>query len=164
MPLPNALPTANWLALTSLLVLAAGWDLQQRRIPNRLLLGMAGAGLVLSALPQGPGLVRALAGGLCAGAAFLPLYLLRQMGAGDLKLMATVGLLVGMPRVAALCLSVAMAGGLLALFWLWRARHQQPVPSVVAARMPYAVAIALGSATHGLLVLPVPPVPSGLLF
>ena len=155
MPLPNALPTANWLALTSLLVLAAGWDLRQRRIPNRLLLGMAGAGLVLSALPQGPGLVRALAGGLCAGAAFLPLYLLRQMGGGDLKLMATAGLLVGMPRVPALCLSVAMAGGLLALLWRWHTRRlpKHPTPPA-AARMPYAVAVALGGATHGLLPLP----------
>ena len=162
-----SLPTLsvwNWTTLSCLLLLAVWQDLAHRRIPNPLLLCMAPAALVLAAMPQGVGMVSAVAAALVAFAAFMPLYLLRQMGAGDLKLMGTAGLLVGMPRVAALCLSVAMAGGLLALFWLWRAKRQQPLPSVVAARMPYAVAIALGSATHGLLALPFPPVPSGLLF
>ena len=93
---------------------------------------------------------------MVGGAAFAPLYLLRQMGAGDLKLMATAGLLVGMPRIAALCLSVAMAGGLLALYWLWHIRRQKRPLAASAQRMPYAVAIALGSVWHGLLTLPFP--------
>lgn len=147
------LVAASWLTLTLVLAWAVWQDLLHRRIPNRLLLGAAGLALVLAAWPSGQGLASALGGGLIGGAVFAPLYLLRQMGGGDLKLMATAGLLVGMPRIAALCLSVAMAGGLLALYWFWRARQgPQHARGDAFQRMPYAVAIALGSAGHGLLM------------
>ncbi len=150
------LPVWNWTTLSCLLLLAAWQDLVHRRIPNALLLCTASAALALAVMPQGIGLVSALAAALAAGVAFLPLYLLGQMGGGDIKLMATAGLLVGMPRAFALCLSVAMAGGLLALFWVWHTRRQQPTPARTVSRMPYAVAVALGSAWHGLLTLPFP--------
>ena len=155
MSLP-ALSVWNWTALSSLLLLAVWQDIAHRRIPNHLLLCTASAGLVLAAMPQGIGMVSALAAACAAGAVFAPMYLLRQMGGGDLKLMATAGLLVGMPRALALCLSVAMAGGLLALFWVWHTRRPQPSPARTVSRMPYAVAIALGSAWHGLVNLPFP--------
>ena len=155
MSLP-ALPVWNWTTLSLLLLLAVWQDLAHRRIHNPLLLCTASAALVLAAMPQGIGLVSALAAALAAGLAFLPLYLLGQMGAGDIKLMATAGLLVGMPRALALCLSVAMAGGLLALYWLWHTRRQSHPLALSARRMPYAVAVALGSAWHGLLTLPFP--------
>ena len=163
MSLP-ALSVWNWTALSSLLLLAVWQDIAHRRIPNHLLLCTASAGLVLAAMPQGIGMVSALAAACAAGAVFAPMYLLRQMGGGDLKLMATAGLLVGTPRVAALCLSVAMAGGLLSLYWLWRSRRLQPLSPAASGRMPYAVAIALGSAMHGLLDLPFPPALSGPFF
>ena len=155
MSLP-ALPVWNWTTLSLLLLLAVWQDLAHRRIPNPLLLCTASVALVLAAMPQGIGLVSALAAALVAGGAFLPLYLLGQMGAGDIKLMATAGLLVGMPRALALCLSVAMAGGLLALGWAWHTRKPQSASARTANRMPYAVAVALGSAWHGLLTLPFP--------
>ena len=148
------LPVWTWATLLVLLALAAWLDLIQRRIPNLLLLTGASAGALLALLPTGMGLVPALSGAVLAGAAFTPLYLMRQLGGGDLKLMSTAGLLVGMPRAMALCLSVAMAGGLLALFWLWPVRRQSPLRPPPFDRMPYALAIALGSATHGWLSLP----------
>lgn len=151
MSLP-ALSVWNWTILSSLLLLAVWQDLVHRRIPNLLVLCTACAALALAATPQGIGVFSAMTAALLAGAAFLPLYLLRQMGGGDLKLMATAGLLVGMPRVAALCLSVAMAGGLLALYWLWFARRQHPNALGAHQRMPYAVAIALGTGAHGQLL------------
>ena len=151
MSLP-ALSVWNWTILSSLLLLAVWQDLAHRRIPNLLVLCTACAALALAGTPQGIGVVSALVAALSAGAAFLPLYLLRQMGGGDLKLMATAGLLVGMPRVTALCLSVAMAGGLLALCWLWLGRRQGPSAAGVHQRMPYAVAIALGTGAHGQLL------------
>lgn len=147
---------ASWLTLAVVLTIATWHDVAYRRIPNLLLLPAACLALVLAIWPEGIGLGSALGGGLVGGAAFAPLYLLRQMGAGDLKLMATAGLLVGMPRIAALCLSVAMAGGLLALYWLWHIRRQKRPLAASVQRMPYAVAIALGSAWHGLLTLPFP--------
>ena len=155
MSLP-ALSVWNWTALSSLLLLAVWQDIAHRRIPNHLLLCTASAGLVLAAMPQGIGMVSALAAACAAGAVFAPMYLLRQMGGGDLKLMATAGLLVGTPRVAALCLSVAMAGGLLALYWFWHTHRQQRPLSPLSKRMPYALAVAIGTAGHGLLTLPFP--------
>ena len=156
MSLPS-LPIWTWTTLTVLLGTAVWQDLAYRRIPNRLLLWCAGAGLLLAVLPHGVGLGSALAAALLAGAAFAPLYLLGQMGGGDLKLISTAGLLVGMPRITALCLSVAMAGGLLALWWLWRARHRSgttDAPPSPVERMPYALAVGLGTAVHGLLAQP----------
>jgi len=144
----------TWAALTVLMGTAVWQDLVHRRIPNRLLLCSALAGLLLAAWPQGVGLGSALTAALLAGAACVPIYLIGLMGGGDLKLMVTAGLLVGMPRITALCLSVAMAGGLLALWWLWRRRHHARSPNTPQTpfeRMPYALAVALGTFTHGLL-------------
>lgn len=147
------LPLWTWAALSVLMGTAVWQDLVHRRIPNRLLLWASGTGLLLAAWPQGIGLGSALAAAILAGAAFAPMYLLGQMGGGDLKLIATAGLLVGMPRITALCLSVAMAGGLLALFWVKRVRRGSSTQALPAAfeRMPYALAVALGTAAHGLL-------------
>lgn len=143
------LPIWTWTALALLLTLSVWQDLVHRRIPNRLLLCFAAAGLVLAHAPSGIGLVSAVLAALTAAAVMSPMYLSGWVGGGDLKLMGTAGLLVGMPRVSALCLSVAMAGGLLAIYWRWRARQRTlPVP-VPHGRLPYAVAIALGTATHG---------------
>ena len=153
MALP-ALPLWNWTLLACLLLLAVWQDMAYRRIPNTLLLCTAPAALVLAAMPQGVGMGSAMGAAVLTLLAFMPLYLLRQMGAGDLKLMATAGLLVGMPRVAALCLSIAMAGGLLALGWRWLAPRAPGRTPVHWQRMPYALAIAAGSAAHSLLPSP----------
>ena len=141
--------TVEVLMLVALMVLSVWQDWRYRRIPNRLLQVFALMALMLSLLPSGLGLFSALGAAAVGAAAFSPMYLLRQMGAGDLKLMATTGLLVGMPGIAALCLSVAMAGGLLALYWLWLMPRQ--TANDRSSPMPYAVAIALGSAAHGML-------------
>lgn len=143
----------HWTLLLTLLSLAVVQDLAHRRIPNRLLWPTALVALTLALYTGGlrAGLVPALGAGVVVAAVFSPLYLLRQLGGGDLKLLATVGLLVGMPRVAALCLSVAMAGGLQALIWHWRG-----TASATTAPMPYALAVALGTAAHGWLPLTPP--------
>jgi prepilin peptidase CpaA len=136
------------ITLSLLLALATAHDLAQRRIPNRVLWPAALVAMVMAAAWGGiGGLASALGAGVVGAAVFAPLYLLGQMGGGDLKLLATVGLLVGLPRITAVCLAVAMAGGLLALCWLWRARTRPAGDAL--PRMPYALAVALGSATHG---------------
>jgi len=110
--------------------------------------------------------------GLATGfALLLPLYLLRATGAGDVKLMAMVGAFVGAPTVLAATLYTLLAGGLLSLvFMLGRGVAAQTLANVrflltdwaqragtgqgaglaplqtTAARLPYAVAIALGTA------------------
>lgn len=110
--------------------------------------------------------------GLATGfALLLPLYLLRATGAGDVKLMAMVGAFVGAPTVLAATLYTLLAGGLLSMvFMLGRGVAAQTLANVrflltdwaqragtgqgarlaplqtTAARLPYAVAIALGTA------------------
>lgn len=139
------------ITLLGLLSLALAHDLTQRRIPNHLLWPAALVALALALGTGGllgeHGLVSSMGAGAAVAAVFTPLYLLRQLGGGDLKLLATVGLLVGLSRVSALCLAVAMAGGLQALVWRWRQRAH-----AAHDRMPYALAVALGTAAHGALL------------
>lgn len=140
--------------LTILLSLAVWHDWHHRRIPNRLLQVFALMGFALSLSPSGLGLWSALPGALLGAGAFAPLYLAGQMGGGDIKLMATTGLLVGVERIAALCLAVALCGGLLALWWCFRTWRnntaRQATGDVLQTRMPYALAVAAGALAQGL--------------
>lgn len=168
----------------TLLLLAVGFDLSIRRIPNVLL----GVGLALglffqAAAPSGNGLFSAPAGGLGAtsalfgGAAglalFLPLYLMRAMGAGDVKLLAMVGVWLGAPAVLRAALWTLLAGGVLSVavalgsgvlrqvlgnlrdmvFGLFIRPHlgqgvRVQAPPRTTGRLPYAVAIACGTAVE----------------
>jgi prepilin peptidase CpaA len=99
-----------------LLVLAAGiYDLRVRRIPNWLNLSGVILGLGFNALPGQGGVTRAIGGLLCALAVYVPLYLLRGMGAGDVKLMAAVGAIAGPENWIAIFLLTAVLGGIAAL-------------------------------------------------
>ena len=115
------------LALLAGLLGAALWhDLRTRRIPNRLVLwGTVGGVLLNSMLPAGAGLFQQPFGGLgllqsLAGAAaglalLLPMYLLRALGAGDVKLMAMCGAFLGPDAVLEAALLTFLCGGVLAL-------------------------------------------------
>ena len=139
----------RWWMLAVLLTLAVGYDWRERRIPNRLLLVFASFALGLCLLPAGPRLASALGAALLGAGAFAPLYLLGGMGGGDIKLMATTGLLVGFDHMADLCLAVALCGGVLALWWGWRLRRSVRPFDPLQARMPYALAIAAGTLVQG---------------
>lgn len=118
----------------------------------------------------GPAWWSPLAGLLSGFALLMPLNLLRATGAGDVKLMAMVGAFVGAPAVLVATLYTLLAGGLLSLvFMLGRGVAAQTLANVrflltdwalrlgtgqgarlaplqtTAARLPYAVAIALGT-------------------
>lgn len=106
-------------ALSVLLVYAAVIDIRDQRIPNLLCLLILTMGIVAnSLLATGSGIYSCLSG-LCAG--FLPmffLHLLTGLGAGDVKLMAAVGSVVGMKSVLIIfCYSFALSG-LLALAYI----------------------------------------------
>lgn len=153
-------------------------DVRQHRIPNLVVVLMSCAGMWLQS--QGPegggaglfsttaagamGVVPALVGGLIGLLLFLPFYLLHAMGAGDVKLMAALGVLAGPKDSIGLALAVLLAGGMLAvgrMVWTgrtrlvlrnvkwalssWSSRHQRfdPVRQSVD-RMPYALAFAGG--------------------
>src|ERR1700691_2392518 len=81
----------------AVIVLAASvTDIRSRRIPNWLTLSGVTAGLVLHGIVGGvAGLKSSFAGMLLGFGAYLAPYCLRAMGAGDVKLMAAVGAIVG---------------------------------------------------------------------
>lgn len=111
------------LTLLLLLLAAAICDLRTRRIPNLLTFGGTALALLYSlAAPQhhGSGPLWALGGlglGLCL---MLPLYLLRAMGAGDVKLMAMAGAFLGPDGTWQAVIFVFITGGMAAMAYaLW---------------------------------------------
>lgn len=99
------------------LVIAAGiYDFRIRRIPNWLSL----SGLILgigtnTLLFGGEGLRASLLGLGCALLVYAPLYLLRGMGAGDVKLMAAAGSIAGAYNWLGIFLVTAILGGVVSL-------------------------------------------------
>jgi prepilin peptidase CpaA len=103
-------------ALVALVVAAAVYDFRFRRIPNWLNLSgfILGIGLNTLLFAQ-RGLLSALLGLLLALGLYIPLYLLRAMGAGDAKLMAAIGSVVGPHNWLILFVCSALIGGIVAL-------------------------------------------------
>jgi prepilin peptidase CpaA len=160
-------------ACAGVLLTAIWWDVKTHRIPNPLvLLGMA-LGLLTSTLEGGVGWTSSIYGCVVGLAVFLPLYLLRILGAGDVKLLGAAGSFVGYPDVLAVALLTGLAGGVLALLMalhhrqlgrMWQQMHEgligfvlqvtsggrprQWVMVVGPHRLPYAIAIALGTLVH----------------
>ena len=159
--------------LLALVIVAAVYDSRYRRIPNWLTLAgvLTGLGLNAFLFPVLPGLLHSLKGIGLGFAVYLALYSLRAMGAGDVKLMAAVGSLVGWQDWFGVFLITAIIGGVLAVaasvvkgrlrktlfnvsFILSEMKHGRPaylkneeldVKSNKAMRMPHGVVIAVGT-------------------
>ena len=156
---------------TAMLVIGAGVaatvvDVRQRRVPNVLTMGVASTGLVLAMSGLGTVGVGAALGGLAAGLALLlPAHMFGATGAGDVKLLAAFGALLGPADVFDAFVRAAILGGVMALtVALWRGRLRETVygtamlvttrsRTVTAIiehpaannRFPYAPAIACGA-------------------
>ena len=113
------------LLLIVLVVSAAITDLAIRKIPNLLLLAgwCAALGLRLADTAPANGVGSALGGAAVGFAMFLPLYALRGMAAGDVKLMATVGLFLGPAGTLHACVLTWCLGGLMALVMILFSRR-----------------------------------------
>lgn len=109
------------LVLSLLLVIACVSDIRARRIPNSLVaIVLVGGILATTAFdPVVPGLLRALAGVGVGLAIWLPGWLLRMMGAGDVKLFAATGAWLGPVGAVNAAIVAAVLGGVLALVWLF---------------------------------------------
>jgi prepilin peptidase CpaA len=95
--------------LAALVITAAGFDLRTRRIPNWLCV----AGLICGVAFQDTR--QAMLGAGLALLIYVPLFALRAMGGGDVKLMAAVGSIAGPKAWLAIFLITAIVGGVIAL-------------------------------------------------
>jgi prepilin peptidase CpaA len=161
-------------SLALALLIAVVTDLRSRTIPNALVIagvvGALGSAAFADPFGRGTAILSALLGVLVGGGVLLPLYLVRGCGAGDVKLMAMVGTFVGPSLALQAGLYTFLTGGLLGLLFMsrraTRERTARNLRSMVAspglgialgdsrtrpidrtaARLPYAVAIAAGTA------------------
>ena len=143
---------------------AAIVDSAKRKIPNEISLGVTASGLVLAATgASGVSVPSSLMGFFLGFLLMLPGHVLGSTGAGDVKLFAAAGAVVGAEQIIPAFLLTAIAGGLLAVFIAWRrgrllrtfrltARllglRQETKAEIEAAsehnRFPYGPAIAAG--------------------
>jgi prepilin peptidase CpaA len=130
-------------------------DVRTRRIPNWLTGSTLLIGLLVNLFASGPpGLVAAVTGMAVGFLLLIPFYVLRAVGAGDVKLLAALGAVLGVQALLAVAAAGALVGGLMSLIILARrgrlslALHQlfvmHTVPTPSGAKAPYAVAIASG--------------------
>jgi prepilin peptidase CpaA len=157
------------LCLAALLACAVYSDLRFHRISNQLtVLGLVVA-LGLQTVGGGlQGLTSWLLGAAVGLVCFAPFYLLRAMGAGDVKLLAAVGAFIGPIGALYAALFSLLAGGIGAFaFVLWRALrasvsalvHEGVAAATTAAfvsarlarrhRLPFALPIAVGGIAAG---------------
>jgi prepilin peptidase CpaA len=107
-------------------VAATAIDLLTRRVPNALTYGLAASGLAAAASGlSGVSLGASLAGLGLGLALLLPGHIFAGTGAGDVKLFAAFGTLVGPNVIATAFLYTAIAGGVLALAVAVRRRRLQ---------------------------------------
>ena len=149
---------------------ATAIDLRTRRIPNALTLGAAAAAVVCLGVVGGwRAMVWSAAGWTVGLLIFLPLFLLRGLGAGDVKLLAAFGAWLGPSGAWWVAVYGAIAGGVIAVPWLlmrgaltrtlgniwallvfWRLVGPRAHPGLTldsphAMRLPYALPLALGA-------------------
>jgi len=144
-------------------------DLRNRRIPNVLTFGAAAGAFGYYLARDGWSGLAWSAGGWATGLAlFLPLFILRGLGGGDVKLLAALGAWLLPASTIWLALFAAAAGGPLAigvalgsgymkkalsnvwgLLTFWRVEGLKPHPTLNldtagAPRLPYSLPIAAG--------------------
>ena len=146
------------LGYAAFIVAAIACDLRSRRVPNVLVLlafGLQTAWLIAQVLGWvgtpalgAPGLVHAFLLFLALLLAFFPVWKLGVMGAGDVKFMAVLGYVAGLPTiVSALLLGSALAGAH-ALFFVIAGRFPLAILRLhdpAWRRIPYAAYLALGA-------------------
>lgn len=136
------------IVLFCLLVLAAVIDVRSHRIPNWLTLAGIAFGLVYSAFVPfffRHGLLWAVGGAAIGFAVLFPFWLLRMIGAGDVKLMAMVGALVGVQVILPVLAGSFIAGAMFAiLFALRRGKLRQMFLNVGHVLNRGGIALASG--------------------
>lgn len=111
-------------ALAIVVLFAALCDLSNRRIPNWLTLSGVGLGFGIQAVLGGwSGVWTSAAGMGLALAVYVPLFALRALGAGDVKLMAAIGAIAGPFPWFVIFVATCLIGGAIALaVVIWKRR------------------------------------------
>lgn len=169
------------IAILIMIIVAAGtFDIREHRIPNWLV----GTGMLIAVAhhvlsPSGQGAAFTLFGTAVGISALLPLYAMGTMGAGDVKLMGMVGAFLGAAAGFGAVLATMIAGGILALI---ASAYKRALPQLVVnlrtmliqrdirrmggagsealpappsvGKLPYAVAIAAGTAVQIFMLRP----------
>lgn len=135
----------------SALVVGAGVsDLRQYLIPNWISAAIAILWCIWALVVPGDPIASLIVG---AGVFALGtvLFAFRFVGGGDVKLLAAVALWAGYPGILTLIFQIAIAGGVLSLFWVLSGRlrvalayYGVPVSIEAPTQIPYGVAIAAG--------------------
>lgn len=145
-------------------------DVRTHRIPNLLNYSALVLGLLAGTLFGGwRGLLQGLAGAFIGGGVFFLFYLVKGMGAGDVKLMAAVGAWLGTQQTLVVMMAAAISGGVLAIVYVvfnrrvWSTVQNigelirfhftsgvRPHPELNlqdsgSVRLPYGLAIAFGT-------------------
>ena len=167
------MPPVTQVLVVALMVTAAIYDIRFRRIPNWLTLPTLPLGLALNAFLYGwRGLALAGIGVGLAILIYLPLYMLRGMGGGDLKLAVGLGALVGWFEFFWIFVLAGVLGGVIAIvlllargrmrktfsntiYILWELAHLRPpyrsksdeldIGGARAYNMPHGAVLALGA-------------------
>lgn len=160
-----------WSLAAALMLAGCGavFDVFTHRIPNELTYGGIIIGMLFWCVTSGwRGLLTATLGAVIGGGIFLVFYLVRAMGAGDVKLIAAVGSIAGARNSVEIVFACAIAGGIMAVGYAvyhrqfrgalanvgellqYHVKHgarshpEINLSNPAAIRMPYGVAIAAG--------------------
>ena len=167
--------TLGWFAgalVTVLLGLACVSDVRSRRIPNPLVLAVGAVGVlysVASASAITTGLLHSVGGMAIGLGIWLPFWLLRWLGAGDVKLFSAAGASLGFWHTLEAAAMAALAGAVLSVGWmLWQYGMRRTVETFALAtvsprildrpqesvrdsqrHIPYCLALAVGLLVAG---------------
>ena len=151
-----SLDSIGFFSVALLLAVAVVFDLKFHIIPNWVCASILVLGFLVQGVSAGAqGLIASALGMLLALAIFVPAYAAGWMGAGDAKLMAAGGALLGPLATLNAIIFTLLVGGLFGLFHVvarravlitpWLLRFYAPNPASSKVFFPYAFAIAAGS-------------------
>jgi prepilin peptidase CpaA len=155
-----------WWPTVAVLAVATFTDLRSRRIPNWLVFPFFGIGVLVSCWFHGwHGLGQSLSGAGLGLLLFGVLFFMGGMGAGDVKLCASIGAWIGPTQMIYALVLTGLVGGVMALGWAaWggflkelfqntgdlafgsnQERGEAVLTNPLRRKMPYAPAIAIGT-------------------